>query len=126
MNSHLDQKQLTEILLGFAEEGENRHLEECEQCRAQVAKDSGLLGRFGQSARAEAQRPEDFWARQQLVISRRMEQSVQRRTLRVVWGAAATAAAGLVLWLVMGQTPSNPVPPPTAHNDEVLLMQVAE
>jgi hypothetical protein len=54
-----------------------------------------------------------------------MEQSAQRRTLRVIWGAAATAAAGLVLWVVMGQSPGNPVPPPYSHDDEVLLRQVA-
>ncbi|MCI0348744.1 MAG: hypothetical protein L0Z53_04905, partial [Acidobacteriales bacterium] len=80
----------------------------------------------GQAARGEALRDEDFWARQRLVISSRIEQKAQHRMLRVVWGAAAAAAAVLVIWVVMGQSPSPPVPPPVAHeNDEVLLMQVA-
>ena len=125
MNSHLDEKQLTEALLGFAEPSEQAHLQVCDQCRAQLASEKGLFSRFGQVARAEAERTEDFWVRQRLVISRRMEQSAQRRTLRVVWSAAATAAAGLVLWVVLGQSPSNPVPPPSSHDDDVLLRQVA-
>ena len=125
MNSHLNEKQLTEALLGFSEESEQGHLQACEQCRAQVVSEEELFSRFGQAARAEAERTEDFWVRQRLVISRRMEQSAQLRTLRVVWGAAATAAAGLVLWVALGQSPSNPVPPPIHPADDVLLRQVA-
>jgi predicted anti-sigma-YlaC factor YlaD len=125
MNSHLDEKQITEALLGSAEEAERRHLEECEQCRAQVEAESALFSRFGQVARGEAQRGDDFWRRQRLVISSRIDQKAQHRTLRMVWSAAAAAAAVLVVWVVMGQIPSRPAPPPTAHpEDEVLLMQV--
>lgn len=125
MNSHLNEKQLTEALLGLAEESEQHHLQECEACQARVASEKNLFSRFGQAARADAERTEDFWVRQRLVISRRMEQSAQRRTLRMVWGVAATAAAGLVLWVVLGQTPGNPVPPPSTHDDDILLKQVA-
>jgi hypothetical protein len=127
MNSHLDEKQFTDALLGSAEDPQRKHLEECEECRSRVAAENETFRRFGYAARGEAARGDDFWARQQLVISSRLEQKAQYRTLRMVWAAAAAAAAVLVVWLVMAQTPSNPVPPPTARheNDEALLMQVA-
>src|SRR5262245_33051967 len=126
MNSHLDENELTEALLGSPEEAQRKHLEECDECRTRVEAESALLRRFGQAARGEAQRDDDFWGRQRLMISSRIEQQAQHRTLRMVWSTAAAAAAVLVVWLVMGQVPSRPAPPPTAHHDdEALLMQVA-
>jgi hypothetical protein len=131
MNSHLNENQINDALLGLAEAGEREHLEQCEQCRAQLAAERGMLHRFGQQVRREARRDEQFWARQQLVISSRLEHNARRRTLHAVWGVAAAAAAALVVWVALGQIPSKPALPPSHEqarqheNDDLLLRQVA-
>lgn len=131
MNSHLNEKQFSDALAGFAEESEHQHLEQCEQCRTQLAAETAVFERFGQQLRDESARSEQFWARQRLVIAGRFEQRARRRTLRAVWGVAAAAAAALVVWLALSQVPSKPVPPPSHQvarqheSDDLLLRQVA-
>lgn len=131
MNSHLNDDQFTDALAHLAGERERLHLEECEECRSRMEAVSALFRSFGQQARHEAERKDEFWKRQGLVIASRLEQSARGPVMHMVWGAVAATAAALVIWAVMSDVPSSqPVQPAprqvaTQHeNDELLLRQV--
>ena len=134
MNSHLNQDQINNALLGLSQPGSTQegHLRACEQCGAEVERSHALLAGFGRAARQEAERDENFWARQRLVIASRVEQSARRWVLNVVWGAVAATAAFAVLWIASIQTPEKPAPSPESpiiaqeyqQNDELLLKHV--
>lgn len=130
MNSHLNDDQFTDALAQLSGERERLHLEECEECRSRMEAASALFHSFGQQARQAADRKDEFWTRQRLVIASRLEQSARRGVMQVVWGAVAATAAALVIWVAMSDVPSKPVQPvprqvATQHeNDELLLRQV--
>jgi anti-sigma factor RsiW len=133
MNSHLNHEQITDALLDFADGDSRQHLAECSECQAKVKASEEILAGFGEAARSEGARDESFWSRQRLVIAARIEQGARRRTLRLVWGAAAATAAALVLWVALGRAPSGPTQPLQVHdpaiakqyeNDDVLLRHV--
>ena len=50
MSTHLSDDQIAEILIGAPPAGTDRHLQTCEDCRAQVASLEGVLGNFRSSA----------------------------------------------------------------------------
>jgi hypothetical protein len=126
MNSHLNQEQIIEALLECAESSSDqpwrKHLEICEQCRAELEASRSLFAHFGESARRAAERDDSFWTRQALVIASRIEHSARRRALRVLWGTVAATAAAVLLWLAMGRAPSGPTPPMQIH-DPVMAKQ---
>jgi len=127
-NSHLTKDEINNALLGLSYPGsiEDGHLRACEQCAAEVERSRALLADFGRAARQEAERDENFWARQRLVIASRVEHSARRWALTVVWGAVTATAAVAVLWIASTQTPDKPVPPPEPPKiaDEQLLKHV--
>jgi anti-sigma-K factor RskA len=132
-NSHLTKDEINNALLGLSDPGstEDGHLRACEQCAAEVERSRALLADFGRAARQEAERDQNFWARQRLVIASRVEHSARRWALTVVWGAVAATAAVAVLWIASTQTPEKPAPSPESpvvagyqQNDELLLKHV--
>lgn len=50
MSTHLSDEQIAEMLIGAPSAGTDRHLQTCEDCRAQVASLEGVLGNFRSSA----------------------------------------------------------------------------
>lgn len=135
MNIHLNEKQVTDAMLGLAEEPARRHLEGCAECRSQVRAATALVATFGREACREAERDDLFWARQESAIVEHIAQNghaTSPRALRVAWGmAAASVAALLVLWIALGSRDRNPPAPPenpviaSEHeSDELLLRQV--
>lgn len=130
MNSHLNQNEITDAVLGMSEPEAEQHLDECRACHGQSQIARELLAGFASEARHEAERSEAFWSRQRLVIWSRIDQMARRRALRLAWSAAAAAAATVVLWMTLAQVPDQhpvtPPPPPVAErvSDEVLLLRV--
>lgn len=135
MSSHLNENQITDAVLGFAEESARRHLESCSECLQRVAAASALVSGFGKDARREAERQDGFWERQAVAIMERSAtapQTSSRRSRGLAWAwsaAAATAAAVLVLWSVPSGVKDSPPPPVNTEiaayeSDEQLLMQV--
>src|SRR5919197_796688 len=99
MNSHLNHEQITDALLDFADGDSRQHLAECSECQAKVKASEEILAGFGEAAR--------------------IEQGARRRTLRLVWGAAAATAAALVLWVALGRAPSGPTQPLQVHDPAI-------
>ena len=135
MNSHLNENQITDALLGIADDSAREHLASCGQCLQKVEAATSLLSGFGKDARREAERTDGFWEHQGLAIMERSSAHLRasnRWSLRLAWGAAAaTAAAVVILWATLGNFDSQPPAPPentviadSHEHDERLLRQV--
>ena len=122
MNSHLNQEQLTEWLLGTEDREIAQHLESCEACRVESEGLRAAITGYRQAVHQAAEREPAFWARQRHAITSALP---QRRFIHYFrW--AATAAMVLVVAAAFVLTRS-PEPPQQAKNelsDDVLLQQV--
>lgn len=110
MNRHLSDEQLTAALTGDAEaEATQAHVEACAECGGEAARVREALAGFAESARAEVQRPEGFWAWQRDAILAQLGQGTAR-TRRLAWaGAMVVLILAAVLLTRSGQpSPRSP------------------
>jgi len=119
---HLDTIRLAELTSGTGEEGARRHLQECRECRDELARLQGGIAQTVEQMRAQAERDEVFWARQRAAIRAR---SAGSRQLWLRYASTAMATLLLVAVLLFAHTPKLAKPLPSdAPSDEVLLEQV--
>lgn len=97
---HLSDEQFTEALLGTPGEGTAAHAAECDACRAELARMSGVLDGVHQWTRAAAERPAGFWYAQRRAIAAQWGARPQQSQLLAWAGALAVLVLAAVL---MGQ-----------------------
>ena len=137
MNEHLDDVQLTELLVGTGTEEAQAHLAGCAACAQERDRLAAALGDWRDDVRASAERPAAFWeAQQRAIAARRAAASeaseprvahrpfaaapgVETRTLGSHWGtgtrnvrwAIAGVAAALLLVVGLALRPERPAAP---------------
>lgn len=120
MNGHLNDEQMTGLLLDESAEGA-AHLAECALCSAEEQRLRAVLAGFGEAARGAAERPEAFWAWQRGAVAGRLaEKKAEPR--RLVW-AGAMAVLVLLASMMLRQPPPEPAVA-QADPDHVLLVEV--
>jgi anti-sigma factor RsiW len=123
INSHLSDRDFAAALL----EGARRaHLEPCEACRTELDHWQQTLALLPADARAIAERPADFWERQQQAIARLPG---SRQAAKPTFPAFAWAGAlALVLFalLLLGTGPAPAPSQATYDPDHQLLLEVEE
>ena len=119
MQAHLTEEQIFESLLEAKNASGLAHLTACSACSGDLERLRRATSSLRDSARAQAERPEDFWARQRSSAASR----ISRRAVRPLAWTAAVAAAILAATLL--QEP-RPVPPamPATDPDQALLVSV--
>lgn len=104
MSGHLGDEQLTSAVLGEGHEA-REHLETCAECRDEAERAQAALVGFGESLRAEAERPEGFWAWQRNAILARVAQGTVR-TRRLAWAGAMVLVILGAVWLTRPEQPA--------------------
>jgi len=105
MSGHLRDEQLTSAVLDEGDEA-REHLETCAECRDEAERAQAALAGFGESVRAEAGRPDGFWAWQRDAILARVAQGTVR-TRRLAWAGAMVL---VILGAVLLTRPRQPAP----------------
>jgi hypothetical protein len=100
MSGHLNEEQIVAVAIGEAGQEATAHIEACAACRGEAERVGAALAGFAEGTRAEADRPEAFWAWQRSAILARLAQG-SARTRRLAW-ASATALL-IVAALAMNQ-----------------------
>jgi hypothetical protein len=121
MNNHLSDEQLAASALGESDKMTALHLQECLQCRGEIASLNGFLSAWVRDVAAGVGASDDFWRRQREAIAARLAPRP-----RVPWKnwAWATAALTLIVLAAMFYRPHpRPVSTPPA-DDNVLLLSV--
>ena len=103
--SHLDEASLLEKhYLPDAGSDGDAHLADCAECRTRYeAMGEGIDASVSQHAALVDRKPETFWARQRIAISRRIE-SGEEIPERISWSARSLLAAAAVLVVVVAGT----------------------
>ena len=119
MKTHLTEEQLFESLLGATDAGGTEHIAACPECREQLERLGSATATLRDSARAQAEKPEGFWARQRsAAVTRKARLSVRP----LAW-ATAVVVAVLAGMLVQEPRPAAPVTPPP-DPDHALMVAV--
>lgn len=121
METHLNDVEIAQALLGTAAAEVRRHLEACPGCRGEYVRlDSGLAG-YGAALRAQAERPEFFWRRQRAEVGARLSRPQAAGSLR--WAlAGGLALLALALGLVSADIrPAAPVQAQIDPDDALLV-----
>jgi hypothetical protein len=122
MNSHLNEEQFTEWLLGTDDREIAQHLAACDACRSEGEQLSNAIAGCRQSAHQAAERDDVFWARQRFAIRSRLLR--YRFVPYIRW--AAVVVMLLVVFAAFMLTRS-PQPAQQAKNelsDDAVLQQV--
>jgi hypothetical protein len=100
------------------------HLEACAICRAEQERLAARFAGFGAWARADAERPENFWEMQHAHIAARVVPAA--KTARVLWFGFALAGVAAVIVLAFAIFGARPYPPQVATtvDDHYLLVDV--
>lgn len=124
MQAHLTEEQIFESLLD-TKDGKDaaalEHLAACPACSGELDRLRRATSALRDSARAQAERPEGFWAGQRSIAA---SQTFEHSARPLAW-AAALAAAVLVATLLQEPRPVAPVTPPT-DPDQALLVAVEQ
>ncbi len=122
MNGHLNEDQLSDMVLGEPAPEAVGHVAECGECHTEVERMRTALGGFGAAVEAGAARPEGFWAWQRRAILARLRQG-SARSQKLAWAGAMVL---LVLMAVALHFQARPERLATAYDpDEALLIDVA-
>lgn len=122
MNSHLNQEQLTEWLLGTENQETARHLESCEACRADSEGVRAAIAGYRQTVHQAAEREQAFWARQRHAI---LSALPQRRYIHYFrWAATTVMVVVVAAALVLMRSPEPPQQAKNDASDDALLQQV--
>ena len=97
------------------------HLAACPACSQELDRLRRVTSALRDSARAQAEQPESFWARQRSAAASR----VSGRSVRPLAWAAAIAVAVLAATLLREPRPAAP-PAPTVDPDQALLVSVEQ
>ena len=117
MKTHLTEEQLFESLLGATDAGGAEHIAACPECREQLERLGSATATLRDSVRAQAEKPEGFWARQR---SAAVAQSSQLSVRPLAW-ATAVAVAVLAGMLVQEPHPAAPAAPPPDPDHALML-----
>ena len=123
MNNHLSDEQLAASALGESDKMTALHLQECLQCRGEIASLNGFLSAWVRDVAAGVGASDDFWRRQREAIAARLAPRP-----RVPWKNWAWATATLTLIVLAAVFYRRPAPiatqtaPPV--DDNVLLLSV--
>ena len=88
MNEHLTEDQLNALLLEEADAVSREHLAACESCRNDLQQMSALLTGLRAESISSAERPQDFWRAQRLVIAARLNVGHELPTQPLAWAAS--------------------------------------
>ncbi|MGH9492634.1 MAG: hypothetical protein ACRD2K_03955 [Terriglobales bacterium] len=119
MNTHLTEEQLLESLLGAKDAGAAQHIAGCPECGGQLERLCSATAALRDSARAQAEKPEGFWARQRSAAAAHRSELPARP---LAWAATIAVAvlAAMLLQKPRPAVPSTPAPDP----DQALLVAV--
>lgn len=121
MQAHLTEEQLFESLLAAKDAATLEHLAACPACSGELDRVRRATSALRDSARAQAEQPEGFWARQRATAAARSSHSPARP---LAW-AAAIAAAVLAAMLLQEPRPVAPAAPPP-DPDHALMVAVEQ
>ena len=124
MQAHLTEEQIFESLLETNDAKDTavlEHLAACPACSGELNRLRTVTSTLRDSARAQAEKPEGFWARQRSAAASHSSETAARP---LAWAAALAAA---VLAATLLQEP-RPVPPalPAPDPDHALMVAVEE
>jgi len=117
MEAHLSETQLFESFLGGRNPAAEAHLTSCPECRAQLERLRSATTALRDSAHAQAEQREGFWARQRSSAAARNSE----RAVRPLAWTAAVAAAVLAAMLLQEPRPVAPVTPATDPDHALML-----
>lgn len=119
MTTHLSDEQLTEVLLGSANEETAGHVRDCAACRAEAGDIREMIAEYTQLARAQAD------ARVLPPINVRHKPVQNFSPQRLSWAASFALLAVAVFLLMMTPSPRR-VSAPVADADDALLIDIQE
>lgn len=121
MQAHLTEEQLFESLLEARDAATLQHLAACPACSGELDRLRRATSALRDSARAQAEQPEGFWARQRTSAASRLS---GRPAHPLTWAAAVAAAvlAAMLLQEPRPVAPATPAPDP----DQALLVSVEQ
>ena len=126
MNTHLSDAELAEILLQPGSPPPE-HVRQCAECRQGIERLRRTFDGLSGSARAEADRPEQFWERQRAAVWSRIAAAPTSHPLpRLVWAAALAVIGFGCLMLTTAPAPPAPQAQIDSDSDHELLMQVEQ
>jgi anti-sigma factor RsiW len=120
MTTHLSDEQLTEVLLGSANEETAGHVRDCAACRAEAGDIREMIAEYTQLARAQA----DARVLPPINVSRKQVQNFSPQ--RLSWVASFALLAVAVFMLMMTPSPRRPVSAPVQDADDALLVDIQE
>jgi len=122
MSSHLSAYQINEWIVGTDEAAAGRHLETCDDCRAEMDELERTLSCFRDSIHTTAQRDDGFWRQQRLTLGERLSTKRWVPSIRWIWATAVLVVLAVSIVLTRPrQVPQHPVP---EEADEALLQEV--
>lgn len=121
MQAHLTEEQIVESLLESKDASTLQHLAACPACSGELDRLRSATSALRDSARAQAEKPEGFWARQRSAAAVRSSQHSARP---LAW-AAALAVAVLAATLLQEPRPVAPAAPPP-DPDHALMVAVEQ
>ncbi|MGA2991663.1 MAG: hypothetical protein ABSD88_14405 [Candidatus Korobacteraceae bacterium] len=122
MNSHLNDEQLTEWLLGTNDDEAAQHLATCNACRTEGESLRNAIAGYCESAYRAAERDEAFWAKQRLAIRSRVRS--QRFVPYVRWAAAAVMILVAFAAFMLTRSPQPAQQAKNELSDDAVLQQV--
>ena len=122
MNSHLNEEQFTEWLLGTNERETAEHLAACDTCRAESESLRTAIAGYREAANQAAERDAAFWARQRHTIHSRNRS--QRFVPYIRWAAAAVMVLVVLAAFVLTRSPQPAQRAKNDLSDDALLQQV--
>jgi len=128
-DNHLTAEQFMDAMVEMLAPAAQQHLETCAQCQSGLEQERARFAAFKEHIFTQAERPENFWQRQSLMIrDRTMEAAGTNQILR--WGWAAVAALVLLGALLVQNAPVKQASPDTAtkivtsDQDESMLIDM--
>jgi hypothetical protein len=122
MNSHLNDEQFTEWLLGTTDSEIVQHVAACDACRTEGEQLRNTIAGYRESAQRAAERDEAFWTRQRVAIRSRLPR--QRFVPHFRWAAAAVMALLICAAVLLTRSPQPSQQAKNEISDDVLLQQV--
>jgi hypothetical protein len=122
VNSHLNEDQITEWVLGASDGLVLRHLETCHACAVEAEGLRNTLSSFRDAVHAAAQREQSFGQNQQLAFRGRVSARGWYAALRWAWAVAMVVV--LITAIFLTRRPNTPQNCASEDADNALLQEV--